>query len=476
MKFAYFCKKVYFIFRKSGRLSGAGASVAEAIGRAQQNMIGKIFQTIQKAIPAAMLIVLYAAGAVMRPVIGPEEYRNWLAVPADAGCFAVIWEWAAACGNVRFAPVAAALAGVAAVWWFVRLHRPVLAEPAAVLTAITGLWYFCGTSATVLMFWSAALVWAVLGCSAVVTARGTGRIVAAALAVAGIAGVIAGWPVLLRLEDFRQVEMMPLLVIGSLPLLLLVSPVYGGWRQVDMRSPLTRTALAGVVLSLAAAWLGPAGLPAMVPFLAVIWVLSLEQVLAEPEGVARFNRVLRNWLVVVLLAAMLIFGLQLGVRLKLLGGDWRLYRQPGKYVMAILIAGITVGWWRFAIREERPWQKLRAFAVGFSILLLAAPTLLTDRTLERIAPAEALRRVVPHDGMIAAESGLLPVLRYLGVPSDRLLDIGGITDPAGAVQQGSAAGPFTVITRQMLPPAFPPPARRVRLISSGIRIWEYDRR
>ena len=210
-------------------------------------MIGKIFLTIQKAIPAAMLIVLYAAGAVMRPVIGPEEYRNWLAVPADAGCFAVIWEWAAACGNVRFAPVAAALAGVAAVWWFVRLHRPVLAEPAAVLTAITGLWYFCGTSATVLMFWSAALVWAVLGCSAVVTARGTGRIVAAALAVAGIAGVIAGWPVLLRLEDFRQVEMMPLLVIGSLPLLLLVSPVYGGWRQVDMRSPLTRTALAGVV-------------------------------------------------------------------------------------------------------------------------------------------------------------------------------------------------------------------------------------
>ena len=422
---------------------------------------------------AAALIALYAAGTC-RPLLGTEEYRNGFAASPDFGWAAPCWEAARRLGDVRWASAAAALAGVLAVWGFVRLHRPELAEPAALLTAVTGLWFFGGTAASPLIFFALALVLAVFGVSAALAGRGWRRLAAGAVALAGIAGIAGGWPILTQLPDFRRPEMMPLLLIGFLPLLMLVTPVYAGWRQLDAKSPLLRTALAGLALSLGAAWLGPAGFVAAAPFAALIWVLSLEAVFADPEGVARFDRILRHWLVIVLAGALVIFLLQLGIQLKWLGPEYRLYHRPEKYVMALLVAGIAVGWWRYAIRETRAWAKLRCFVVGFAILLMAAPTLLSDRTLERFAPAEALRRIDLNDGAVAADADLIPALRYLGIAAERLRPMEGTLELAETVR--NAEGPLTVVTRRILPAGFPAPARRFRLMNTGIHLWEYDRR
>ena len=423
---------------------------------------------------AAALIALYAVGA-SRPLLGPEEYRNGLATPPDLGWAAPCWEAARRLGDVRWASAAAALAGVLAVWGFVRLHRREPAEPAALLTAVTGLWFFGGTVASPLIFFALPLVLAVFGVSAALTGRGWRRWAAGAVALAGIAGVAGGWPILTRLPDFRRPEMMPLLLIGFLPLLMLVTPAYAGWRKLDVKSPLLRTALAGLALSLGAAWLGPAGFVAAAPFAAIIWVLSLEAVFDDPEGMTRFDRVVRHWLVIVLAAALVLFLLQLGTQLKWLGPEWRLYRQPGKYVMALLVAGIAVGWWRHAIRESRARGKQFFFIVGFAILLMAVPaTLLPDRTLERLAPAEALRPFDLSDGTVIADADLIPALRYRGVAAERLRPIGDMLELAETVRNDE--GPLTVVTRRILPAGFPAPARRFRLMNTGIHLWEYDRR
>ena len=458
--FAYFRNKVYFIFENRQN------EMMQLRKNAWARWAGPL-------LTAAALIALYAAGT-FRPLLGPDEYRNGLAASPDFGWAAPCWEAARHLGDVRWASAAAALAGVLAVWGFVRLHRPELAEPAALLTAVTGLWFFGGTAAAPPIFFALALVLAVLGASAALTGRGWRRLAAGAVALAGIAGLAGGWPILTRLPDFRRPEMMPLLLIGFLPLLLLVTPVYAGWRKLDLKSPLLRTALAGLALSLGAAWLGPAGFVAAAPFAAIVWVLSLEAVFAEPEGIARFDRVMRHWLVIVLAGALVLFLLQLGIQLKWLGLEYRLYRQPGKYVMALLVAAIVVGWWRYAIREARVWAKLRCFVVGFAILLMAAPTLLPDRTLERFAPAEALRAIELNDGAIAADADLIPALRYRGIAAERLQPIGGMLELSETVRRSGE--PLTVVTRRVLPMGFPAPSRRFQLMNTGIRIWEYDRR
>ena len=433
----------------------------------------------QNYLPLAAIALLYGCGAWFRPLLGQEEYVNTV-FPGN-GVAGLLMKTGADLGSARIFPLLATLLTGAVLWAFLQLRSRQTAAWTAGLYLTTAMVFAAGTSAWKVSFF--ALAWVLLcfgGAETWLQRERKKRICCGIAAAAGAAGCWLFLPVLLQSPDLRDGALLPYLLIGTMPGLLLLSPVSAGWTQMDWKSPLTRIALTGFAGGLLLAWLGPAGFFAAIPFGALLLVQGLEAYFEMDLECSRWNRVIRSWVLIAAGGALTILILQTGARFQWLPADCAPYGIRGRYTMVIFAAVIVCAWWQMSIKESRRTVKFYSFLTGIAFLLVAMPALLPREILLKAAPAEALKHYaglqtdpkVEGSRQLLIDRDLIPAASCAGISLHYARTPEDVVDIRGFI--AAKKRPVIIITRRRSPSEYPGPSRRTVLSDAGIHILEFD--
>lgn len=403
--------------------------------------------------PFALLTLFYLGGLWQRPMFDLEyPFAAWTGYHAPF--------------QVRFGSAAATLLTAGVLYLFMRTRDRVTGMIAVCIYLASGIVFAAGTAADRTAYFTLGLTLFITSLCDLVTRKKFTAVIGAAAGA-----VLTGYAVMQMPPTAFQWSFYGWYLLGLCPWLLFLPVLLdGGLKRtsdgpgIDFKNIVPRMAAAGIAAGLAALlflreW------TAMMPFLAILCAMALQEYAAKQPEMTRFNKLIFHWLkLFAMCGVMLAVGYFL-VRL----GKIKPFPLPSNMVMSIFAIMMLLVWFHMARRESRLVGKCCYIALGSAFFLCGLPALLPARISVQHAPAEMLGKLCPKSSHVLFLTTpeladtlwySVPGKRFAVAPLDKM-----IVPP----------GKHTVIlVREKEAAKLPPARKKIVLRASGLAILEYN--
>ena len=403
--------------------------------------------------PFALLTLFYLGGLWQRPMFDLEyPFAAWTGYHAPF--------------QVRFGSAAATLLTAGVLYLFMRTRDRVTGMIAVCIYLASGIVFAAGTAADRTAYFTLGLTLFITSLCDLVTRKKFTAVIGAAAGA-----VLTGYAVMQMPPTAFQWSFYGWYLLGLCPWLLFLPVLLdGGLKRtpdgpgIDFKKIVPRMAAAGIAAGLAALlflreW------TAMMPFLAILCAMALQEYAAKQPEMARFNKLIFHWLkLFAMCGVMLAVGYFL-VRL----GKIKPFPLPSNMVMSIFALLMLLLWFHMARRESRLVGKCCYIALGSAFFLCGLPALLPARISVQHAPAEMLGKLCPKSShaLFLTTPELADTLWY-SVPGKRFA-------VAPLDKMIVPPGKHTVIlVREKEAAKLPPARKKIVLRASGLAILEYN--